>query len=368
MRAPGWLSAVLILSGALACGRTEVVHFVVFPPDASVPVGDAGAPDAGPADAGPPDAGPLDAGCEPRSLPLEPAVPTVMFLFDRSGSMTDDLDGNADGGPSRWSVLTRSMRQVLPPRDQQLAMGALFYPTAGLDSCNVPGAVDLSPALGNANALLALFATPPKGGTPTSAAVDLAATHLACLRAANTARALVVTTDGAPNCNGALNPFTCTCTLATVTPTGCANAEGCLDDVRTVQQLSDLVRTAHLPTYVVGLGSQLNQYANTLDQMAVAGGAPRVGTGHRYYAADSEPELTDAFTRITSQLARCTYLTNTTLGPHDAFEVLVGGDVITPGPNGWEWTDQANGELTLRGAACDRAAAGVVASALIECQ
>lgn len=348
---------------AVGCGRTEPVRYAEFPPDADVFLpGPDGGVDAG-VDAGL-DAG-IDAGpCLPRPLPLEPALPTVMFVIDRSGSMLEDLDGNLDGGTTRWRVLETSLRSVLPPLDRQVAMGALMYPVRGL-SCSAPTGVDLSPSVGNANALLSLFTSSvPLGGTPTSDALSVAATHLRNLRTATSARAVILATDGAPNCNPALQNFACTCTSPPLNHPNCDAPTHCLDDTRTLRTLQTFF-ASNLPTYVIGLGSQLNQFASTLDAMAVAGGVPRAGSP-RYYSVANQAQLTDAFTRITSQLTRCTFLLNG-LGANDTFVVDVGGAVVPQGPNGWEWVDQVNGELSLKGTACDAAAMGAAARVLVDC-
>ena len=360
------LAAVL----ALGCGRTEVVRYTLLPPDASVDAGhdagvDAGLPDAG-FDAGI-DAG-IDAGpCLPRPLPLQPALPTVMFVIDRSGSMNDNLDGRDAGTPSasRWRVLEASLRSVLPPLDQQIAMGALMYPVQA-NTCAAPTSIDLSPAQGNASRLLALFnSSSPIGGTPTGGALDLAAQHLRTLRTATSARALILATDGAPNCNMGLNDNTCVCTQPPLVSANCDDPTHCLDDVRIIAGMRSLF-AQNLPTYVIGLGSQLNQWASTLDQMAVAGGVPRQGVGPRYYSITNQAELTDAFNRITAQLTRCTFLLNG-LGPNDTFTLQVDGVDVPQDPNGWEWSDQTNGELALHGMACDLVARGATATVLVDC-
>jgi hypothetical protein len=240
-----------------------------------------------------------------------------------------------------------------------------MYPVNG-SSCTTPTTVDLSPTTSSANRLLALFdATPPLGGTPTADALTVASRHLLELRTATSARAMILATDGAPNCNPALQNRFCTCTSTPITNPNCDAPTHCLDDVRTVQSLAGLFRGG-LPTYVIGLGSQLNMFAATLDQMALAGGVPRMGAGPRYYPANNQAELTTAFQRITSQLTRCTFLLNG-LGANDTFVVDVGGAAVAEGPGGWEWLDRGNGELALRGVACDAAANGATARVLVDC-
>lgn len=354
---------------AFGCGRTQVVRYSL---DASVDAGhdagldagiDAGV-DAG-TDAGIPDAG-IDAGpCLPRPVPLLPAVPTVMFVIDRSGSMQEDLDGRTDAGVSRWRLLQSTLTTVLPPLDAKVAMGVLLYPIRA-DACAAPTTVDLSPVLGNATRLLSFFnSSMPLGGTPTADAVDVAAQHLRTLRTATSARALILATDGAPNCNEALFNDTCVCTSTPQVNPNCDAPTHCLDDVVTIGRLQSIFAQG-MPTYVIGLGSSLNQFSSTLDAMAVAGGVPRQGIGPRYYSVANQSELTDAFNRVTSQLTRCTFLLNG-LSANDTFVVQVDGVDVPQGPNGWEWLNQTNGELALHGTACDQAAAGALATVLVDC-
>ena len=279
--------------------------------------------------------------------------------------MLEDLDGRTDAGVSRWRLLKSTLGSVLPPLDQKVAMGALIYPVRA-DACTAPSTVDLSPALGNTNNLLSFFnASMPLGGTPTAAALDVASQHLRNLRTATSARALILATDGAPNCNETLQNDTCVCTSPPQVNPNCDTPTHCLDDSATVAQLR-AVFSLGMPTYVIGLGSSLNQFASTLDAMAVAGGVPRQGIGPRYYSVANQSELTDAFNRVTSQLTRCTFLLNG-LALNDTFVVQVGGVDVPQGPNGWEWLNLTNGELALHGTACDRAAAGALATVLVDC-
>jgi hypothetical protein len=246
-------------------------------------------------------------------------------------------------------------------------MGLLMFPQENT-SCDVSATVDLSPAQGNVNAMLSrMRASDVVGGTPTSVAVRVASQHLLGLTTATSARALVLATDGAPNCNLALDVDTCTCTSVPLSSPNCDGVTLCLDDQRTVTTLQTVFTRDRVPTYVIGLGSGLNQFRSTLDRMAVAGGVPRMGTGSRYYSASNQAELDDAFTRITAQLTRCTYLVSG-VGLNEPLTVRVDGAVVPEGPTGWEWLDRMKGELVLHGATCDRVAMmGSDADALIEC-
>jgi hypothetical protein len=302
-------------------------------------------------------------GCIPGNFTFTLATPQLMFVLDRSGSMDFELTSNAPapaGQPSRWTALQAALAQTITPFSDQIAMGARFYPAANADSLaaslaciqDKPSAA-ITPALGNAASILDVFdTTSPVGGTPTAAALQLAAQEISSSRAV--ARAIVIATDGAPNCNDALDGDTCTCTSAN--PLGCSgsnNGTNCLDDVRTIQVLSTIFNNQKIPVYVIGIGVT-SSFASTLDSMAVAGGRPRAGSP-KYYAADTPDELTEAFTVVRDSVAKCSYVTPSSPQDPNAIAVEIAGQAVLRDPNhidGWDWIDQAYGHLQLFGSAC----------------
>jgi hypothetical protein len=197
--------------------------------------------------------------------------------------------------------------------------------------------------------------TSPVGGTPTAVGLQLAAQQISSSRAV--ARAIVVATDGAPNCNLGLNAATCTCT--STNPGACTPATGstsCLDDTRTIKTIGDIFTTRKIPVYVVGIGVT-GGFASTLDSMAVAGGRPRAGSP-KYYAADTPAEMTAAFTVVRDSVAKCSYITPSSPQDPNAIAVVIAGKTIVRDPNhidGWDWIDQAYGHLQLFGSACTQA-------------
>jgi hypothetical protein len=303
------------------------------------------------------DAGPdaMPVGCMPGTFALTKAQPTLMFVLDRSGSMGMRFSGNA----SRWQVLTSSLKAALPPVDMTMQIGALMFPSTngGGMTCNVPGAPDLLPGLGHTGPLLALMTkTQPGGSTPTADALDVAAKALLGVRAASTARALVLATDGGPNCNASLDPKTCTC----LDTRGCGSrSTNCLDDKRTVSRITSSFLEG-LPTYVIGIQNQNETQNNAvLDEMADAGGRPKTGA-HHFYAATSEPELDAALVAIRDQLGACTYLTTSVPDPSGTIIVLIDGVPVTfdaSGMTGWHWADRSNGEIVFSGDTCAKIAA-----------
>lgn len=322
-----------------------------------------------------PDDGPV--ACVPGTFTFTLATPQLMFVLDRSGSMKYLLTSNVEakpGEPSRWTTLRDSLTQTLLPFTDQIAMGARFFPAANADGFDPvqaciqdPPGGSITPKLGNAQSILNVFgSTSPIGGTPSAIALQQAALEVSASRAV--ARAMVIATDGAPNCNANLNGATCTCTSSS--PDGCTGATGgtnCLDDTRTVTTIKDIFTNQRIPVFVVGIGVT-SGFANVLDQMAIAGGRPRAGFP-KYYAADTPAELTDAFTVVRDSVAKCSYITPSSPNDPDSIDVTVNGQPIGRDPthaDGWDWIDQAYGHLQLYGNACNLATQTNVAGK-IEC-
>ena len=295
--------------------------------------------------------------CIPGTFTFRLASPQLMFVVDRSGSMDYALGSDTSPGPgeqSRWRALASALSQTITPFSDQIAMGARFFPVYNsLLSCGQdPPSNAILPALGNAPAILDVFATTaPLGATPTADALEQAALEVSSSRAV--ARAMVVATDGAPNCNEQLDKNTCVCTSGPP----CQTNDACLDDARTVKTIAGIFETRKIPVYVIGIGAATGTFARTLDAMAVAGGRPRTATP-RYYPADTPGALTGAFTVIRDSVGKCSYITPSSPQDPDAVSVVVDGKNIPRDPShvdGWDWIDQAFGHLQLFGTACDAA-------------
>ncbi|MBX3187439.1 MAG: VWA domain-containing protein [Labilithrix sp.] len=317
--------------------------------------------------------------CTPGRFTFDLAIAQLMFVVDRSGSMSFALDGTQPGGfglppgvLSRWEVLRDGLAKSITPYDTQIAMGAKFYPEEGGsdpndpdDGCRTDLGVAIAPAPGNARAILDVFTTStPIGGTPTSEAIRLAAQYITGTR--GVARTMVVATDGAPNCNGALNPDTCTCTARRPngSPTCPSDQSGhnCLDDLRTIGVIRNIFDNQKIPVYVIGIGgSEQPAFIKALDDMAVAGGRAKPASP-KFYNVQTATEMDDALASISSSVAGCTYLTPSAPLDPNAISVEIDGVAVPRDPtrqNGWDWVDQAYGTLAFFGSACDAASKGV---------
>ncbi|MBX3227323.1 MAG: VWA domain-containing protein [Labilithrix sp.] len=307
--------------------------------------------------------------CVPGEFTFELALTQLMFVLDRSGSMAFTLDGRRLQPRSqwRWTLLQNALERTITTFDDQIAMGAKFYPQelndgqgSSEEACAVAGGVDIPPAKGNAEAILSVFdTTTPLGGTPTSEAIRIAAEALNAGR--GVARAIVLATDGAPNCNGDIPQATCTCTSAADQQSCNTAINGrfnCLDDTRTIRVIGEVNEQQRIPIYVIGIGStERPDFLQVLDDMAVAGGRPRASTP-RHYRVQSQDEMESALIGIRDEVGRCTYLTPSAPTNPDSISVRVDGVTIPRDPtktSGWDWINREYGALAFFGDACARA-------------
>lgn len=280
--------------------------------------------------------------CLEGDFTLTAASPEVMLVLDRSGSMS-----SAFGSGTRWSTLTSALEVTLPSTNESMALGLTMFPAAGAGECRAPLAPELSPSTGQVSALLsALRSTTLVGGTPTVDALDVAAAGFTSTKP----RAMVLATDGLPNCNATLNPGSCAC------PSGTScTSQRCIDDARTLDRLSAHANDG-IPTWVIGIGADVTGTA-LLDAMAVSGGRPSSGA-QRYVSALSASELQLAFATIRDELSACVFTSPSVPDLNGTISVMLDG-VFVPqdasGTNGWTWSSQQRGELALRGAWCRKA-------------
>lgn len=287
----------------------------------------------------------LAVACQDGDFTLEATTPEVMLVLDRSSSMANTFSAG-----TRWTNLVAALERALPAVNSQMALGLTLFPGASTgQECAAPTAPELLPAVGQVSDILSkLRVSRLIGGTPTAEALDVAARQLDSAHP----RALVLATDGLPNCNPGLNPATCACSLS-----ACPTAYGCTDDARTLARLSAWTE-AGIPTWVIGIGNDVAGNA-LLDAMALAGGRPNA-TSPRYVQALSTEALDAALAQLRDELTSCVFTASSV--PDTAGTAVLSLDgVFVPydasGVNGWSWSSQARGELALRGDWCRKAIA-----------
>ena len=324
----------------------------------AIPDGATDAPDTSP------DAAPLT--CVPGHFTLVRGTTEVMFVIDRSGSMALNLDGSMDP-PRRWDVLHDALAVTLPPFESSIEMGAYAFPRrfdgSMARSCDVTRTIDVATAPRNANGVLSILTTTdPWGATPTAAAIMQAGSVLAPRASLDHSVAIVLSTDGGPNCNVALDVTTCECTF--VDPMGHQTCNGvpsnCLDDVRATSAVAALAAQG-IATFVIGLdGDSEIAERRALQEMALAGGRPNTRAGEpAYYSARRPEQVALALDTIERSIARCTLRSPSRPDDPNAITVSLEGIEIprdATHADGWDWTDMSFAQMAFFGPACERVA------------
>jgi hypothetical protein len=290
-----------------------------------------------------------DSGCE-SVKDTRPQAPNVLIVLDRSKSMYL-------GSVNRWQPAVTAITNLTASLDSQIRFGLLEFPApsvTGLAGQCATGELIVPPELHSAATIASALAGDPTtkvgGGTPTAATLGIAKQALASLP--GTSYVLLVT-DGAPNCDAALDPQTCTCTGSNANDcTGAAMDGGppshapfptaCLDDDATVAAVADLA-AAGVHTFVIGYDTA--QFGPTLDRMAAAGGTART----TYYPVSDGTALSQAFQSISSYVASCSFQLSEAPPSASYVSVTVDGHRIK---NGTGWKLVGDRVVELVDAAC----------------
>jgi hypothetical protein len=301
------------------------------------------------------DGGPPTVSCGNTTMTPNREQVDVFIVLDRSGSMYYSIAedcycaASIGGGPTSplcASALTCTNRWDAVGSALSLTMGNMTTINWGLELYPTPNAVNSCTVSGSPQVLLgaadsasavqaAILRGAPSGNTPTAAAITAAAAYVPTV-ADGYKKAILLATDGAPNCNAA-GPL----------PNNIADLDATLVAIAATYALG-------IPVYVVGIGPSVGN----LDSMAQAG-----GTGG-YYPATSPKMLSDALSAISKIVATtCTF--ETPMAPPDNSKVWVYVDktlVAESAADGGAadgWTFGAtNSTIVLTGSYCDDMLAG----------
>jgi hypothetical protein len=235
---------------------------------------------------------------------------------------------------------------VVGQLEDRVEMGLLTYPADDAGDVCAGGDVVRDVDLNNHSSIkTALYFTDPNGATPTAATLLEARDELASLADDGGQRAVILATDGGPNCNRSLDGDTCRCVG---TRDQCAAfSANCLDDVNTVSA-ARAVQNAGFPVYVLGI-SGTESFADVLTRVAEAG-----GTGD-FFAVSSSTSLAQTIESIATDIGSCRFDLS---GLPQASQLTVRVDGAVVGQdnnrqNGWDLVGLQT--LELFGSACDAA-------------
>lgn len=309
--------------------------------------------------------------------------PSVYFVLDGSGSMREPFERS---GASKLLAAKYALRDLLVEIGHRIRYGAAVFPddSAGSNVCasgtqvfqvtegDLPECVgdDYGPVLGRF--LDSIGFRQAEGGSPISSTLAALTPTLLALRPRP---AVVLITDGAPNCNpnarcnaGACIPniegqsfngdicgedLDC-CDPALLGP----GAEGnCIDDDQSERVVEEL-EALGVRTYVIGMpGSET--YAGVLDGLAAAGGTAR-DAETSYYSVRDAAELVGSLASIGNQVSLdCSINLESPPPDPDLMNVYFDNDPVDFDPDsGWSYAGDAL--IQLNGGACDVLLSGVV--------
>lgn len=335
-----------------------------------------------------------DLSCDKFMNQIEPVIPRVMLVLDKSGSMISkgkseepgevgDGFWDHDGDPAtaeitRWKSLHAVVESLFAGLDQVINFGAVLFPSTSAKSSYDAGAcpVDGEPlvpvgAMAGASILAAIpaaDATNLAGGTPAASGMEVAIAELAGIET-DEPRLVILITDGAANCKA----------------DAVDNSERFETYDETLPAVVADAAAMGFPTYVIGVdildvtspmvtdGNPDNTNTFTrLNELAVLGGTAREGD-EKFYNATNQVELQAALMSITEAILTCEiplskpvpegyYIDRLEVGPDgDPNQQVYEADKMTEKPvqdcateSGWQYTDPAvRDEIVLCGAACD---------------
>ncbi len=295
-------------------------------------------------------------------------VPTLYFVFDRSGSMSAQAPNSP--GKTSYQVVRNAAIDVVASLGPLIDVGAALFPKPAGGDCAggeevFPVAQGDSKSLGDSGPTLTGFSkatqVSPGGGTPVSATFDLLQPTLAAIDG----RVMVLLlTDGGPNCNAnaSCDDLTCQLVIDNKCNPGeaCCNPENygpkhCVDEPATVAAI-EAIHDMGIEVYVIGVpGSEY--YSGVLAAMAQAGGTAK-SSGSKYHKVTDLSKLQEVFAKIGGDAISCSFplkeppeektLTNVYLDCE-----LVGYDPV----DGWTWKDDDE-TVWLHGDACAKLKAG----------
>jgi hypothetical protein len=291
--------------------------------------------------------------CGEAAFDISRVIPDMLILLDRSNSMATDT-------PPLWNVVVNAVNTVTAAMDSSIWFGLMAFPnslapkacTMYDNTCEPASAPLVQVKAGAAGSIkIALSDLAPCGGTPIAASLKAAAQYLSTLTDGHP-RYILLTTDGAPNCNSALDGSSCTCLFPPCTPP--PNNNNCLDDTQANATLADLCKSG-VKTYVLGMGAAANT-TSILQALATS------GCTNKYYLASDPDPIKQALTDIAGSIASCQFQLDCSKIP-DVSKVnfYFDGKVVpqsTAHKTGWDWivpcqSKSGQGKVEFYGADCE---------------
>lgn len=275
--------------------------------------------------------------CGNEVVPIEVEKPNLYFLLDTSGSMEERIAGSSK---TKLLAAKDAIFEVASELGHRIRYGLAHYPSDAEGTFGCGSGAELfsvrsgdpiecvnrdpgGPVLDDFETVLRKLRA--EGGTPLSGALAALGPSILALEGKT---AVILLTDGAPNCNlnavcgvdrctlnveellvagrACDDSFNC-CDPANMEELGFPNAgANCVDDGASIASLERL-REAGIPTYVIGVPGT-EAYAEVMNGLAEAGGTARSGT-EKYYDVGSETELLETLKSLGASLSQSCEIT-----------------------------------------------------------
>lgn len=283
--------------------------------------------------------------CQIETTKITPIPPDILFVLDKSGSMSyekwdhDDNPGTVD--VTRWYSLYGVMKSVVTTFNKTVNFGVKLFPKLDATPYKETGACDVAPGveveIAPMNAAGVLAGVPAAdfevlGGTPIESGLKEAYTYLNALDPGKQRFALLIA-DGeiSKTCPG----------------------EVIFEAIGSVVGAQE----AGIPTYVVGIDVDPS-ISDQLAALAEAGGKPNPNGPEPFYQVTNQIELQAAIQQIIDDTLSCVIDVNPEPSEPELFEVWIGNDQIPAAvdcakDDGWVWT-KPHIQIELCNAACTK--------------
>jgi len=270
------------------------------------------------------------------TIDTTPVQPDILILLDRSDSMNWSLTANSRCATSATNCTARSTAVIsaidaIVADNPKINWGLALFPSSDT-SCSVSSTPQVGISTNSTSAIksrLAAFTTSLT--TPTAAIINAATSYLKKVNDGRN-KAILLATDGLPNCGSG------------------QNWSG--DDTTGATSAAAAAKKAGFPVYVVGMGPDVSNMNST----AVAG-----GTGS-YYPATSTTALNTALQSIAKAASlTCTFKANTLPSDKDLVNIYVDNNLVAKDDNnGWTFdaNDSTYSTIVLTGSYCQAMMAG----------
>ena len=324
-----------------------------------------------------------DDACASADYPAGRVPASLLFVFDRSGSMTESASGGMSG-PSKWDVATEAVSTALDGIDLEVDLGFMVFPAGKFNEGQLAGcilssspqctaivedsgckdidptpSVLMSPIAESRPKIQSLLASiNPTGGTPTRWALKYAWAYMQGLETAGE-RYVVLVTDGQPQTYGS-NPI----------QPNAAKECGTLGQLA-ADTTAATTGTPPVKTFVIGSPGDTD--STVLSGLALNGGTALPGCNSSNYTVkdchyqlskgDFGDGLVNALKEIASKASNgCTFAVPAGANSNpELVNVQAEGPVGKVGilkdsshQNGWDYTDDSKSKVEVHGPLCDQ--------------